>query len=161
MIIRLTSLQYRPQALQLSSSLSPRRHSGVWVAPQLLHSALPPSSAAVALCTGRDAPALMAAVRLVPPPEVTAKIGLVGEVGKAAEAERQYCAKKCSVKDNVRPAMKLLCLWELPLLLMRLSRRPSVRLLSSDDAACPSHCCREPVLVAQEPSEATSPRVSH
>ena len=40
-----TSLQYSPHALQLSSSLRPRRHSGVWVAPQLEHSALTPPGA--------------------------------------------------------------------------------------------------------------------
>jgi len=145
----------------LSSSLSPRRHSGVCVAPQLLHSALPPSGAAVALCTGRDAPALMAAARLVPPLEVTAKIGLVGEVGEAAEAERQYCAKKCSVKDNVRPPMELLRPWEPPLLLMRLSRRPSVRLLRLRRRGLSQPLLPGTVLAAHEPSDAASPRVSH
>ena len=38
-------MQYSPHALQFSSSFSPRRHSGVCVAPQLLHSALTPPGA--------------------------------------------------------------------------------------------------------------------
>ena len=47
----LTSLQYNPHALQLSSSLSPRRHSGVCVAPQLAHSLLtPPGAELPGLC---------------------------------------------------------------------------------------------------------------
>ena len=37
-----TSLQYKPQAWQFSSSLRPRRRRGVWVAPQFKHSALTP-----------------------------------------------------------------------------------------------------------------------
>lgn len=41
----LTSLQYSPQALQLSSSLSPLLQSGVCVAPQFEHSALTPPGA--------------------------------------------------------------------------------------------------------------------
>ena len=40
-----TSLQYSPHALQFSSSLSPRRQSGVCVAPQFEHSALTPPGA--------------------------------------------------------------------------------------------------------------------
>ena len=39
---KLTSLQYNPHALQLSSLLSPRRQSGVWVVPQLEHFNLAP-----------------------------------------------------------------------------------------------------------------------
>lgn len=42
---RLCSLQYKPQALQLSSSLSPRLQRGVCVAPQFEHSALTPPGA--------------------------------------------------------------------------------------------------------------------
>src|ERR1700691_4214279 len=38
----LTNLQYNPHALQFNSSFNPRRQSGVWVAPQLEHSAFPP-----------------------------------------------------------------------------------------------------------------------
>ena len=40
-----TSLQYKPHALQFSSSLRPRRQRGVWVAPQFEHSAFTPPGA--------------------------------------------------------------------------------------------------------------------
>lgn len=46
---RRTNLQYKPQALQLSSSLRPRRQRGVWVAPQFEHSALTPPGAELEL----------------------------------------------------------------------------------------------------------------
>ena len=48
---QLTSLQYKPHALQLSSSLRPRRQSGVCVAPQFAHSLLtPPGAELPGLC---------------------------------------------------------------------------------------------------------------
>ena len=134
----------RQFAQPVDSGVAPGSPTVMGPAPPVGTTALPLSGAAVALCTSRDSLALMAAAMLVPPPEVAAKIGLVGEVSEAAEAERQLreqvlgkgktydrrwscCARgsfqSCSsASRDVHPCA---C-------------------LGSDDATCPSHCCLEP-----------------
>lgn len=63
---RLCNLQYKPHALQFSSSFNPRLHKGVCVAPQFEHSAL----------TGPLAPTLVPFPFIFPPPAVLRLLAL-------------------------------------------------------------------------------------